>query len=441
MTGEVIKEFLVGLGFGIDEAGLKKFTETIKGAAVRVGLIASAVGAAAAGIFAGVTNISEGFEQMGYEYRIIAPMLNRTLQLRQALLKAYGQAGINITKAVQQSVIFNFSLAKTKFQLEGIYKSVGMKFLPMLTKQMDIFRGKVVANMPAILKFLSGVVQLVFSAFEMITILGTRLYELFKKVWDGLKALDDATNGWSTKIMLVYAAWKILNLAFLSTPIGILITSIVALIALYDDFMVWKEGGESLIDWGDKMQGTLGVLIAVIAGIAPAIAIAKLAMAAWATVTSVASGIASAFGAVMSVVRTAVLLFNLALYANPIGVIIAAVVAGLALLAGAAYLVYKNWDSIKEWFSSFFTWIGDKFKALGKWVGIFTGGGETDINVNKTLTTAPLGSGGGAAQTVSQKTEINIQTSSDPQAIASATSNAQSRVNQDLARNLKGAAR
>lgn len=444
MTGEVIKEFLVGLGFGVNESDLKKFNAAIDSAYKRVGLIAAAITASAAGIFAGVTQISEGFEQMGYEYRIISPMLNKTLMLRQALLKAYGQAGINITKAVQQSVIFNYSLAKTKFQLEGIYKSVGMRFLPMLTKQMDIFRGKVVANMPAILKFLDGLVRLVFKSFEAVTILGARLWSMLMRVYDAFKNLDESTNGWSTKILAFIAIWKILNLAFLRTPIGMVFAGIVALIALYDDFMVWKEGGESLIDWGNDFVVMILNIIKVVAVVAAGIYAVVLAMKAWAFGVGLVQGaiatftaVMSTFKAIMAVVRMGILLFNLALYANPIGLVIAAIVA----LGLAAYGLIKYWEPVKEWFTELFDGLKEGFRLFSKVTGMF-GGGEKEINVNKNITTSPLGSSGsGGGSNVQQSNNIVINGATDPQQTAAAVSGAQNRVNSDLVRNFKTAVR
>jgi len=86
-------------------------------------------------------------------------MINRQIMLRNALLKAYRETGINITQAVQQSVIFNFALAKTKFQLESNLQIGGVKIPAGSYKTMDIFRTKVSANMPKILKFLEGLVK------------------------------------------------------------------------------------------------------------------------------------------------------------------------------------------------------------------------------------------------------------------------------------------
>lgn len=42
---------------------------------------------------------------------------------------------------------------------------------------------------------------------------------------------------------------KMMRLAFLASPIGIIMALAAALAALYDDYKGWKEGGKSLIDW------------------------------------------------------------------------------------------------------------------------------------------------------------------------------------------------
>ena len=49
---------------------------------------------------------------------------------------------------------------------------------------------------------------------------------------------------------LIIAAWKILNLALLTTPLGMLITGLAGIVALVDDYLTYMEGGESYFDWG-----------------------------------------------------------------------------------------------------------------------------------------------------------------------------------------------
>lgn len=92
--------------------------------------------------------------------------------------------------------------------------------------------------------------------------------------------------------------------------------------------------------------------------------------------------------------------FNAALAANPIVLIVMAVIAAIALLAGAAYLVYKNWGAISEFFVNLWDGIVNGFNAaidymsnkldqfgnwaIGKWQAVkgFFGFDEGDVNVN-----------------------------------------------------------
>lgn len=69
-------------------------------------------------------------------------------------------------------------------------------------------------------------------------------------------------------------------------------------------------------------------------------------------------------------------LWNAAMLANPIGLVI----AGIALLIGAGYLLINNWDTVKEWFitlwdnpklalQQFTDGIYSKFGGMFRWLG------------------------------------------------------------------------
>jgi hypothetical protein len=398
MTGEVIKKFLVSLGFGVDDGQLKKFGAAIKTATSRVALMAVAVKAAAVGTFLGIAKIAEGFEEMGYQYRMIAPAINKQIILRRALTDAYKAAGINMVQAIQQSVRFNLSLAKTKFALEGIVKSTAMKFVPMLTKQMDIFRVKINANMPKILNFLERLVKFIFKAFEGVVLLGTRLWSMLGRVWGVLEKLDDVTGGWSTKVIALIAAWKLFNLAFIATPIGAIITGLVLLLALFDDFMTWAEGGDSLFDWGAWV---------------PAInAVKETFLALWEVIKDLYEVFKNLGDALIKVVTLD--------------------------FSGAFDSLLKSGDKLWSLFGN----VLDTLVGIGNFqFGVV--GGLVDSIGSLFGDEKPLGSTGGAAgsQNVSQTTQIVVQGASDPGATAQRVSNEQNKVNANMARNMKGATR
>lgn len=405
MGGEVIKSFLVGLGFGVDDASLSKFNKAIANASLRVTALYASIKVAAAGIFWGISKISEGFEQMGYEYRIIAPAINKALMLRQALLSAYRAAGINITKVVQESVKFNFSLAKTKFALEAVYKSVGAKFLPLLTKQMDVFRSKIYANMPRIQDALTRFVNFIFKAFDATVILGTRVWSILERVYDFFRDLDQSTDGWSTRILGAIAAWKLLNLSFLATPLGMIITGLVGILALFDDFKTWQEGGESLFDWTPFLP--------VIAAVKDALGDVKNVLG---NISMVVFGVIDAFIKLITL--------DFSGFKNVMVNMFSDISDAISNLISGFFSLIKVGGSLVDWATDVF---GKSHAAT------------TNNAVNSPSPLLPQSAG--VNQKVSQETHILVQGSADASATGKAVAGEQSKVNFDLTRNLKGATR
>jgi hypothetical protein len=400
---------LVGLGFSIDDAALSKFNKAIQSASVKVAALYASIQTAATGIFYGISKISEGFEQIGYEMRLVAPAINKFLILREAMLHAYKVTGVDLTKVVQQSILFNLSLAKTKFALEAVYKSVAARFFPLLTKQMDIFRNKIFANMPKIQDALEKFVKFIFKAFDITVQFGSRVWSILGRIYDMFKSLDEATSGWSTIILGIVAAWKLLNLSFLATPLGMILTGLTAIIALYDDFKVWQEGGESLIDWGSRTTK-------MIVGIISAIGI----------LAGVIGGILAAYRSWIAVQW----LLNAAMTANPIGMIIAGVTALIALLTTLAVKM------------GYLKGVGDFFSGLGEKTINLLGGSGSAPNLGAATQPAPLMPGNtNSSQRISQETNINIMGSADASAVGKSVASQQDRVNFDMTRNLKGAIR
>lgn len=393
MSGDIIKSFLVGLGFDIDESGLSKFNKSIGDATLRVAALGASIAATATAIGSGISSVSQDFEQLGYEYRIIAPAISRALALRRELLKAYSAAGINISRVVQQSVKLNFSLNKTRFAFKAIYESVAAKFFPLLTKQSDIFRKSLYAHLPQIQAALEKFVTFIFRAFDAIAQLGGRAWSILGRIYDFFVALDKATNGWSTIILGIAAAWKILNLEFLATPLGLLLTGLVALLALYDDFKTFEEGGKSLFNWGP----VLPYINAISRGL---------------------DHLSEVFWGVTD--------------------------AGLDLLVAMQRLLSLD-------FQGFWANLKDAAGAIsGPISSIF---GKNPQNVSSNIQNNPIGNPGqvnpigsnvqnsSSNQQVQQQTTINVQGSADALSTGKNVANEQGRVNFDMARNLKGATR
>lgn len=415
MEGEVIKSFLVGLGFGVDDASLSKFNKAIASASVKVVALYATIQTVATGIFFGISKISEGFEQMGYDLRLIAPMINKTLVLRRELLKAYSMAGINLQKVVVQSVKFNMSLAKTEFALKAIYTSVGAKFFPLLTKNMDIFRKKLYESMPTIQAGLEKFVNFVFKAFDATVILGTRVWEILTRVYDFFLMLDKATDGWSTVILGVVAAWKFLNLAFLATPLGFILTGLLAILALWDDYEVWREGGKSLFNWSSFVP----------------------------VIDAVGSALKNLRGIIDDIFTV---IFNLgaAIYDFFTGNFSSAADHVKEVFQSVLDIISRLWENLKN--------IVNVGGAVGAWVSGLFGGKGANVAANlqnnpvsnpQSQTPTGVNNVANSQQTnqhVQQQTTINVNGAADAQSTGRAVASEQNRVNFDMARNMGTAA-
>ena len=412
MSGEVIKSFLVGLGFDVDDASLSKFNKSITAATLKVAALYTSIKVAAAAITYGISEISESFEKLGYEYRLIVPAINKAILLRQELLKAYSAAGINIYKVIQQSVRLNLSLTKTKFALEAIYKSVGSRFFDLLTKQSDIFRQKIYQNMPRIQAALEGFVKFIFKALQVTTELGERVWSILSRVYDFFVALGEKTNGWSNIILGLVAAWKFLNLEFLATPLGQLLALGLAILALYDDIKTFYEGGKSLIDWGSELTRVITGLIVVLGSFYAAIKIG--------TAIGVLAEALSALNVTLSITGVLAALAAAPFWA--IAAAIAAVVAGLVLAD-------EKWKIFGGNLSGFVGGIGGSvLDAIG--------GRSAPLGTNSSNNAKPNPN---VNQNVNQQTNINISGSANANATGSAVAGQQQRVNQDMTRNFKTA--
>lgn len=551
MSAETIKEFLVGLGFKVDEAGLAKFSAGIASASLRVTALAAATTAAAGVIVAGVQKIAADFDQMdklATQFRTTADAIDEfadaagilgikeetaveglknldraivdtsmdmgrakavfadlgitvkdaagnlkpttevmaelaekfkgmergkqirvmeRLGLDPSLLKLFNAdmvalraemeaidkaAGLDFGQAMAESKAFmeiwramQQEIQKWKLLFKTTMESVAVKLMPKfraqiraITDAMINFRRKVMDNLPKAIEAIMPIIGVIMRIAEAFIKITARIASGAMTIIGWLLKLNEFTGGWAGYILAAAAAWKYLNLAFLKTPLGMLLSLAAVVALLIDDFLTFKEGGDSLIDWGSGfgivMQGVTAALTGFLAYIAlskAAVIAMTVATNAWAAATAIANGI-------MSAARIAVLLFNLVLYANPIMLVVAAVAA----LIAAGVLLIQNWDTVKEWFSSFFDWMSAGFSKIAEWggkvAGMFGFGGGTPASAPSPQAQAAVAGNG---QNVNQQTQIVVQGSSDPAATARAVSGEQGRVNADMARNMRGAAR
>lgn len=465
MAGDVIKEFLVGLGFKVDEAGLGKFSSGIAQATIAVTAIGTAAVVAATGIAHFVAGIAakfdvisdlsgrvnttaseimrlgyvatltdssvsavnssleglstrEGeaalgigrgamiFKKLGLEAKDSGGKLKSTVVLLAEIgekLKGLGRgeqlailqklgidrtliqlltsdisglsaefdslyraAGIDVDKAAAESSLFNDELDRLVAASDAVKSAIGLAFMAQVRGAFTTLRKFIVDNAPVIIAALTPVIAVTLDIAEAFIRIVARIGSGVGVIIGWLAQLGDATNDWSTYIIAAVAAWKYLNLAFLATPIGMILSLSAAIALLIDDFLTWREGGDSLIDWGSTFGQTLQVLGALIGTVGAAILTAKAIMIGAVAATTAWNTITIAATATLSALRVAVALLNIVFLANPIGLVITAIGA----LITAGYLLIANWGAVKDWFRSLWNWFESTFPNIS---GFITG--------------------------------------------------------------------
>lgn len=187
------------------------------------------------------------------------------------------------------------------------------------------------------------------SIFETTTEVLGRVTESLKKVWDnGGKHLFES---------LIKLGAKIFELAgyvyteFVAPFVGWFVELISPAIGKVLDWVAkLLDKFTELIDWllGDG-KPVLDTIVTVLGSMAIAFGVVKLAIFAYNVVMGIATGISTAFGAVMAFIT------------SPIGIVVIAIGAVIAI----GTLLYKHWDEISAWLKA--TWESIKQKAIEIW--------------------------------------------------------------------------
>ncbi|HDR2346121.1 TPA: transglycosylase SLT domain-containing protein [Enterobacter kobei] len=345
MNAETIKDFLVSLGFDIDEAGAEKFDSVLAGTtanAIKMGLAvegaALTVVAFTAKIASGLDNLYwasqrtgatvQGIQSIGYAvsqvggsvdaarssleslsrfvrnnpgaegflnrlgvqtrdasgnmrdmaaiftgvgqklssmpyYRAnqYAQMLgideNTLMAMRRGVGAFSGQysamakaIGFNADEAARSSNKFMTSLREFGPMAGMARDKIGSNLAGGLAGSLDTLRRHILDNFPRIEQTLTKAIKGILALGDIIGRLFFRLIEGTSSLITWWQSLDKQTRELISLFGALTIALRILNSTFWMSPVG-LITALAAGIALlWEDYQTWKEGGDSLINWG-----------------------------------------------------------------------------------------------------------------------------------------------------------------------------------------------
>ncbi|CAM2295150.1 Putative bacteriophage protein [Ralstonia mannitolilytica] len=347
---DTIREFLVGLGFKVDEAGQKRFVDGVENATIKVVKLGVAVATTAAAVVAGVAKIADQMEglyfaslrtkatveniqalgfaasQMGSSAEaargsleslarfmrnspgaegllhsigvqtrdangalrdtteIMGDLGARFAQMPYYLSNAYAQAlGIDEkTLMAMREGMGQFSneykemlakagmdsqeAAKSSHEFMNEVRSLGAAFVILgqkvaatltgkLAGDLRRFRDGVVDNFGRVAGIVEKVARGVLVVADVVSTLALRGMQAIGAVVDWFNGLDGTVKTIIETVAALGIAWKLLSAGFLATPVGRIVALGTAILALYDDYKVWKEGGKTLIDWSQWEPG------------------------------------------------------------------------------------------------------------------------------------------------------------------------------------------
>jgi len=343
-NADTIREFLVGLGFKVDEAGQKKFLDGVQSATLQVIKLGMAVKTASAAVVASVGVIADQMESLYYASQrtgaavaniqalgfaaaqmgssaeaargsleslarfmrnspgaegllhsigvqtrqangalrdtteIMGDLGARFAQMPYYLANTYAQAlgidektlmamregmgqfGDEYRAMLAKAGMDSQAAAKSSHEFMNEVRTLGAAFVILgqkvattlttkLTGDLHRFRDGVVDNFGRIAGIIEKIAGGIFMVADVISTLALRGMQAIGSVVDWFNGLDGTVKTIIETVAALGVAWKLLSTGFLATPIGRIVAVGAAILALYDDYKVWKEGGKSLIDW------------------------------------------------------------------------------------------------------------------------------------------------------------------------------------------------
>lgn len=298
MSSEIIKEFLVSLGYKVDGNSQRKFVDGAQVASKEVAALGAAAIAAAAAVTAAVSKMASNLDELYFSSQrtrasaenikalgFAADQMGSSADAASGSLESF--AKFLRTNPGGESLIRSWGIdtRRTNGELRDTTEMLGdlgklfrtmsypqayaranalgidEKTLMALIKGTEDFsaRYKEILHRYGLdvdkaaeqsHKFMLRLRDVKANAEVLSTVIGTKLIGIFDELEYRWNSLDEATKQ-NIETGAKWVAGIVAGAAIIASgPIGIIGALAAAIVALWDDYKVWKEGGKSLIDWG-----------------------------------------------------------------------------------------------------------------------------------------------------------------------------------------------
>ena len=162
---------------------------------------------------------------------------------------ALRQAGVDSDAAAKSSHNFMEELRRLGMWVDVLRQKVAEALTDRMAADFRRFRVAFAENIGRISDAITAAVRGIMFFSDIVGRLIVRTVEVLSQLYDWFNRLDPASKRAIEAFAGILAAWRLLNAGFLATPLGAILALSAGLLALYDDYETWKDGGDSLIDW------------------------------------------------------------------------------------------------------------------------------------------------------------------------------------------------
>lgn len=415
----ILDEFLIALGVKADTKKVEEFDKAMDGVADSADKTEGAMARAYEATDGFVSGIEGIMGVLGFFTGTLGAawgIFHGTIMELEDLIKEEKLLTEVTKKQLEQQKKYKESVETLGKRFQSLKVELAFGFLPTMQKMIDSLDNFLKVNKDAIV---NGILAFLKAITSVMVAIGN-----FARFID---MIVNKTIGWKATLMILGAAFLWLKraaiLAFVTSPLGLFLIALTAIILLVDDFMTYMEGGESLLGpFWEKMIGWVNKAKDIWDGFSEeAKSAIKSIGIAFALLTPMLGGVTGTF----MMLGKAILFVGKAMLMNPIGLIITLVgvliyfivdlikwlnggESQFSALWQAAADVWNKivdatsqaiekminavkkfiddtkayfggiYDSIVKPFSDAFEWVSNKWKGLK---GLFSGGINANVNM------------------------------------------------------------
>ena len=157
--------------------------------------------------------------------------------------------GVDMEAAAASGRRFMISVRQVQSSIDMLWTKIGAPFADRLAISFKAFDKFLANNSGAIVQVITKALNFILAMADIISRIVYKIVEGGIRLVKWFESLSGPMQRVVEGIGVLIVAWKLLNSAFVKSPLGFIILLTAAFLLLLEDYQTWKDKGESLIDW------------------------------------------------------------------------------------------------------------------------------------------------------------------------------------------------